>query len=387
MGRLPADREMKDDDSQILLPPEVLSILELLANSNTGKDPELFVAKTRQALSLLSPAKYPYAWAYLKYLSGVSLRNLWRFSAAVEDLRSALDVWDAESHIEDWVEARRELACCFLFDPVNRDRHIELAIGILETLLAFEKEKDLDSWPVTLSALGDAYKERITGDPKHNLKVAADSLEAALDNLDPEELPVDFVDASVSSAEVYCRDMYPSIAGTTRESAFRRALDLLYRAVEICERFSLPHEKAMVLRDLAQTISESPVGDLAANVEQAIELSETGLELLRKNGPDPLEPTFLINLASYHFERLKGSRSDNVERAIRFATEALEALSPEGFPSDWRRALSALGIAYSERVDDDRRENLQRSVELLNRLLESCPEGSFADLRITALSN
>jgi CHAT domain-containing protein len=136
---------------------------------------------------------------------------------------------------------------------------------------------------------------------------------------------------------------------------------------------------AMLQGELGTSLWQSPFGDHAANLEEAItHLTATGEVFTREREPELWAGT-QMNLGILYRSRVNGDRTTNLERAIEYLHAALEIFTQIAFPKEWALAQMNLGIMYLDRISGDREENLDRAIEYLRAALLVFTPQTFAD--------
>ena len=135
--------------------------------------------------------------------------------------------------------------------------------------------------------------------------------------------------------------------------------------------------------NLGNAYCDLPIGDRAANLEQAIACYT---EALRFRTPEAAPLGYAMtqtNLGKAYAELPAGDRAANLERAIDWHTEALRTFTPEAAPRGYAGTQSNLGGAYAELPTGDRAANLERAIACFTAALrfwapEAAPVGHRA---------
>jgi CHAT domain-containing protein len=76
------------------------------------------------------------------------------------------------------------------------------------------------------------------------------------------------------------------------------------------------------------------------------------------------------NLALAYSDRIRGDLAENLDLAIDHYNQALEVYTREAFPEKWAMTQNNLAAAYSDRIRGDRAENLDLAIDHYNQALE-----------------
>jgi len=98
--------------------------------------------------------------------------------------------------------------------------------------------------------------------------------------------------------------------------------------------------------ELGNSLAQSPLGDRAQNLEEAIAAYRQALEVLTRQAMPVEWATVMMNLANAYKNRIRGDRAQNLEEAIAAYRQALEVFTADGLPDDCRRAARSLTNLY-----------------------------------------
>ena len=141
-----------------------------------------------------------------------------------------------------------------------------------------------------------------------------------------------------------------------------KRIDLCHRALELITP-SNSHIRAVFQLELGNSLTKSPLGDRADNIEHAIDLFEQALKVYT---PDAFPEQWAMcqrELANAYNNRIRSDRADNVERAIYYCEQALTVYTQKAFPTDWAMTQNNLAIAYNNRILGDRADNIEQAME------------------------
>jgi len=127
-----------------------------------------------------------------------------------------------------------------------------------------------------------------------------------------------------------------------------KRIDLCQRALELVSRERNAELWAALQNDLANSLAQSPQGDRAENIEQAIERYSLALKIYTQKDFPEQWATIQNNLALAYWSRIKGDRAENIELAIEHYSLALKIYTPKGFPNRCRGTSYRLGNLFLE---------------------------------------
>jgi tetratricopeptide (TPR) repeat protein len=165
-------------------------------------------------------------------------------------------------------------------------------------------------WASSQANLGNAFLQRIVGDPRENIEQAIGRYTGALEIFNPRGYP-----------DLYCR----------------------------------------CAANLAHAYEIRIVGDREENMEDAIALGFLALRIYDAVPPNTEWARLHNNLGGMYRSRIAGDRAKNVESAIGHYRAALRVWKRARFADDWARVQHNLGVAYRKRARDDPGANLKRA--------------------------
>jgi len=115
--------------------------------------------------------------------------------------------------------------------------------------------------------------------------------------------------------------------------------------------------------ELANSLAQSPQGDRAENIEQAIQHYEQALKVYTQKDFPEQWATTENNLAAAYWSRIRGDRAENIEQAIQHYEQALKVYTQKDFPEQWAGTENNLANAYNTRIRGDRAENIEQAIQ------------------------
>jgi CHAT domain-containing protein/tetratricopeptide (TPR) repeat protein len=294
-----------------------------------------------------------------------------RFAEAAAHLEAATAAAAAAEVSQGWMAVTSfNLGSAILgaADTTDGDAH-QRAVDALEHAASLgrgvhEVERSSE-WKQVFVLLGEAYLAQVSHDalPDHLLRVAASAaaLEEAFRQCDP---TTDRKLAGYLAHQVaFLRHEHPrafdEVDGATATLWGTRAVDL--RAG--CEPRSEWAESAHMLGVIHY---DAPSGDRAQRIDAAIELFESVVEQLDgAAGAEDLLGRTLNDLGNALDDRLTGDIADNVERAIETYRRALTIRTATAMPRQWAETTMNLADCYRERLVGDDAANVGTALELL----------------------
>ncbi len=142
-----------------------------------------------------------------------------------------------------------------------------------------------------------------------------------------------------------------------------KRIDLCQRALELVSREQNAELWAELQNELANSLSQFPLGNRAENIELAIEHYSLALKIYtQKDFPQKWAMT-QNNLAIAYSDRIRGDRAENIELAIEHYCLALKIYTQKDFPQDWAATQNDLAAAYWSRIRGNRAENIELAIE------------------------
>lgn len=256
----------------------------------------------------------------------------------------------------------REIVALLDRELDGSDRAIATLEAAIETVASSDDLPDPEPRTIILGRLqllaGDAYCDRLNGDPIENVESALASYEAAGVNLDPKTEPTQWARLHIAMGRAYRK----RICGNRTKNA-ERALKHCENALTVLTRDAQPNDWAKAQFNLASVYRIRIRGDHAENLESAIGCCEAALTVQSKEAsPIDWAKTQLCLGIAYRI-RIREDRAENLERAIRFCKAALTVQIKEASPIDWAKTQLCLAIAYRIRIRGDRTENRERAMD------------------------
>jgi CHAT domain-containing protein len=125
----------------------------------------------------------------------------------------------------------------------------------------------------------------------------------------------------------------------------------------------VPPDVAPILQELAR-----PAG--RADMPRRIELCQQALRRVNREENPALWAALQNTLANSLVQTPRGDRADNIEQAIHHYAQALEVYTRQAFPSDWAMTQNNLATAYSDRIRGDRADNIEQAIHHYAQALE-----------------
>ena len=148
------------------------------------------------------------------------------------------------------------------------------------------------------------------------------------------------------------------------------------RRVELCHQAlsNLPkHDNefiwAALQGELAISLTKNPVGNRAANIEQAINACQQVLTVVTQTEMPVEWAGTMTNLAGAYSIRMRGDKAENVEATISFCQQALTILTQMDMPVKWASATINLANAYTVRIRGDKAENVEAAITAFEQAL------------------
>lgn len=160
-----------------------------------------------------------------------------------------------------------------------------------------------------------------------------------------------------------------ALSGSNILSSKVRRTELCRQALEMLSKDEQPALWARLQNDLATSLVQSPIGNYAKNIEQAINHYHMALEVLTQNSDAKLWAMTEFNLAGAYYKRIYGQREENLEQAISHGKETLRVFTREDFPHEWAQVENTLGEAYRVRIHGQRAENLETALRHFEQAL------------------
>lgn len=153
------------------------------------------------------------------------------------------------------------------------------------------------------------------------------------------------------------------------DSDIPRRIALIKSALEQLDRERQPEMWAFFQHHWGNYLSDSPHGDRAENLEEAIEHHRLALEIFQRDTHAALWATVMRDLGWDYQNRVLGDPAENRERAIQSYEQALEVATQEDLPEEWARLHSNLGGAFEARLLGNPDQNREKAIEHLKLAL------------------
>jgi CHAT domain-containing protein len=157
----------------------------------------------------------------------------------------------------------------------------------------------------------------------------------------------------------------------TRRSDMPRRIELCQQALKMAPRETQLELWGALQNSLANSLAQTPTGDRAENIEQAIGHFQQALEVRIRQAFPKDWATTQNDLAVTYKNRIRGDRAENIEQAIHHYQRALEAITRQAFPDDWASINNNLGNVYDLRIHGERAENIELAIQHYQQALET----------------
>jgi len=157
-----------------------------------------------------------------------------------------------------------------------------------------------------------------------------------------------------------------------------RRIELCQRALDLVSLENAPLWAELKV-ELGNSLSQSPLGVRAENIEQAIQHYSLALKVFKLDHFPEQWATTQNNLAVAYSNRIRGDRAENIELAIQHYDFAMEVRTQEAFPEQWAGTLNNLGNAYRDRIQGDRAENIEQAIQYYNLALKVRTKEAFPE--------
>jgi CHAT domain-containing protein/tetratricopeptide (TPR) repeat protein len=160
------------------------------------------------------------------------------------------------------------------------------------------------------------------------------------------------------------------IAKLTKPGEMPRRIELCQEALAILGESQANEAWAHLHSELASSLAQSPLGERADNLEQALEHCQNALEVFTFETNPEDWAMIQANLANVYHDRIQGEKADNLEQAIEHCNKALKVYTRKAFPEDWASVQGKLGNAYRDRIRGLRANNIEQAIEYFRKALE-----------------
>ena len=169
-----------------------------------------------------------------------------------------------------------------------------------------------------------------------------------------------------------------------RADNIEQAIEHYRLALKVSTEKAFPEDWAMTQNNLAAAYKSRIRGDRADNIEQSIEHYGLALKVYTEKAFPEKWAATQNNLANAYKSRIRGDRADNIEQAIEHYGLALKVRTEKDFPADWAATQNNLAAAYNDRIRGDRADNIEQSIEHYGLALKVRTEKAFpADWAMT----
>ncbi len=179
---------------------------------------------------------------------------------------------------------------------------------------------------------------------------------------------------------------YSRIKGDIAEN-IENAIDSYKAALLVYTREAFPQQRATTQNNLATAYRNRIKGDIASNIENAIDLSNTALEVYTREAFPQDWAMTQNNLANAYYSRIKGDIAENIEQAIQSYNAALQVRTQQAFPQDWAITQNNLANAYRNRIKGDKAENIEQAIDSYKAALQVTTRKAFPQQWATTRNN
>jgi tetratricopeptide (TPR) repeat protein len=275
-----------------------------------------------------------------------------------------------------------------LFSPARettQEQDQQHALELVEQLRSSLGARWRDEWLRSFNVVNrDRLPSALDGDPEVGMKRLAEGLGAlaalallgrllqgALEGLTAED-PADFEAplANRLQPDAELRAIIQQLQQPPRGlHDMPRRVELCRRALELLPKQGNEPLWAALQVELGNALWQNPLGDRAQNLEDAIDHYQRALTVYTREAYPADWAVTQHNLGAAYAERIAGERRENLERAIDHFQRALAVYTREAYPERWASTQHNLGAAYAERIAGERRENLERAIDHYQRAL------------------
>ena len=210
------------------------------------------------------------------------------------------------------------------FPQGNIADNLDIAIVCFEVIeIIFTREEYPIEWAISKLNLGNAYGNRIYGDPIENQEKAIAAYQDALKIYSREEYPIEWAESQTNLITLY----YAKIKNIKKD-------------------------------------------DISVNLDKLVSICNAVLEIFTQDSFTEKWVIIKNNLASLYCDTPYPNRSNNFELAIDIYNELLGVLKKESFPEQWANTHMNMGIAYDKRVQGERQENFNLAVKAYHNSLK-----------------
>jgi tetratricopeptide (TPR) repeat protein len=177
------------------------------------------------------------------------------------------------------------------------------------------------------------------------LPQAVDNFEAALRQL--QTVQQETTQQNTSSIPPELNTILQQLSQPPRDARdMPRRAQLCQRALTLLPRAQNPPLWGDLQNELANSLVQNPLGERAANIEQALHHYQQVLEVYTRADFPVGWAMAQNNLATAYCERIRGERAANLEQAIQHYRQALEVRTAEALPADHLQTQRNLGYLH-----------------------------------------
>jgi hypothetical protein len=148
-----------------------------------------------------------------------------------------------------------------------------------------------------------------------------------------------------------------------------------------------PPNAGQVDPKLAALLNELPHLQKPADEERRLQVLQAAVALVDRHSQTELWSSLQGSLAALYADRANGDLADNLEKAIQHGTAALEVLTLDRQAEAWAMVHHNLSHAYVMRFDGDRADNLQKAEQHANLALQVFTPRAYPNQAQTAARN
>jgi CHAT domain-containing protein len=253
------------------------------------------------------------------------------------------------------------------------DEMISLINALMNSMPADVEKNEQKFIALTIWEFGKLIQQFPLGNKPINVDISISCYNLALQEI-----------ATNDDSELWSRVIQHSLANAyldrikgDRAENLEKAIKIYESALEVYTKKNSPTDWAVTQNGRASAYSERIKEDKAENLEKAIEGYQSALEIYTKENFPTNWANTQNNLANAYSERIKEDKVENLEKAIEGYQSALEIYTKENFPTDWANTQNNLANAYKNRIKEDKAENLERAIMGYQSALEIHTKENF----------
>lgn len=335
-------------------------------SENVDRSIEAFTA----ALTVFTRENAPLPWATAQINLG---NSLWRrgdgrsprdLEKAIYAVEYALTVLTIDNAPDDWARAKTNLGTLYVSRQQGAlSANIETAVRCFEdALLVRTRELSPFEWAITSMKLGSALLQRAYGIPVENLDRAVRGLRGALEVLNAEQTPVEWAIAATAMASALLDPNRHPAADAANAADIAEAIRLSESACAIVSKTGPLIERIRAQGAFAHLLIESPAAVPSAAVERAIDLLREILPLTDRAHAPAEWLRARIDYGNAHILRIPGTREDNLQAAIAAYREVIAGDTEQRAPSLWALAQRNLASALTISTTGGREANIAQAL-------------------------